>query len=968
MKLATISKYLLIIWVSMFLTSNMSFAQNKEPFIITSPQITSQIVLDNEEAPVVHTAAAIFAQDVFSVSGQLPEIVHNSVAKYQIKAGTFGVNSSFDLESRESGIDVDVLKSKWEGYCIKGNVDAGNGNKTLYVVGSNPRGTAYGLLEISRMIGVSPWVWWADVSPEKKEILELPEDFFVEGAPKVKYRGIFLNDEDWGLQPWAAKTFEPDIRDIGPKTYEKIFQLLLRLRANAIWPAMHPSTKAFYTIPGNKEMAAKYQVFVGTSHAEPMLRNNVGEWNKNRYGEYNYATNRDAVKQYWKERIDELDEEDRYIVTLGMRGIHDSGMQGNFSKEERVEMLETIISDQREMLKNTLKKDVMDIPQAFVPYKEVLEVYSDGAKVPDDVTLVWPDDNHGYIRQLSNADERKRSGGAGVYYHISYWGRPHDYLWLESVPVSLIWEEMNKAYQSDAKDIWIVNVGDIKPNEIGMDFFLEMAWNPDQFSPENLSSYYTRFAARQFGDAYAEEIGEILTDYFQLGFSRKPEHMGWTGVYPNTPIQDPEFSLLNNGDEVQQRIDAYNKLEEQVEVLQKELPEYLKDAFYQLVAYKVLGASNMNKKLLYAYKSRVYTQQGRVSANLYAEKAKEAYGQIQEITTRYNRQNNGKWMHMMDYNPRELPVFDMPEVGRFKPTQKTAGGIIPEGISQPIEPEDTKVSLPTFLSSTDRQYFIDVFNAGHEPLKWMAQAKDPWVQISSTSGKTSTDERIWVSMDWSLIPVGRRETSSIKLKVGKAVYNVQVEAQKPDLQDGQQLFVEDNGVISIEAEHFNKAQNDEDNQWKLIQGLGRQNDAVGTFPITASPFEVFNERAPSLSYEFFTMSSGEVNLRFYCLPSQPINSDYKLRFAVSIDDGKPIVVDASLKEVMDEHNEEWSMNVLKAANIAETKVIIPQTGRHRLKITMIDPGVVFDKIEMVMNKEGEKVDSYFGSKEIPGVE
>jgi len=934
----------------------LSCQGNQKSALFKKDGITT-LHVDQSESELVHSALAMLQEDVKAIFNAKLEVTSKEPEDANVIAGTIGKSQLIAEMAGDGIIDLSQIKDQWEAYMIK-NVEW-KGQRVLLIAGSDSRGTAYGLLKLSRMIGVSPWVWWADVRPAKQDTFTIPEDLVIRDAPKVKFRGIFLNDEDWGLQPWAAKTFEPETGDIGPKTYEKIFQLLLRLRANTIWPAMHPCTKAFYTIPGNKEMAAKYQIFVGTSHAEPMLRNNVGEWDHERFGEYNYATNSDVVKKYWRDRIEELSPEDKYIVTLGMRGIHDSGMQGDFTKQEKVELLETIIGDQREMLKTVLEKDITDIPQAFVPYKEVLEIYRDGARVPEDVTLIWPDDNHAYIRQLSNAEERKRSGGAGVYYHISYWGRPHDLLWLESVPISLIWEEMNKAYHTNAKDIWIANVGDIKPIEVGMNFFLEMAWNPDQFLPDNLSSYYTRFAAEQFGDTYAKEIGEILAKYFQLNFSRKPEHMGWSSVYPNTPIQDPELSLFSNGDEAQQRIDAYNKLEERVEKLQRKLPERLQDAFFQLVAYKVLGAANMNKKILYAYKSRVYAQQGRVSADVYAEKSKEAYEQIKEITNRYNHQNGGKWMNMMTYNPRDLPVFGMPEVGHFEHTQNKAGGIVPEGSLQPAKP-GKKASLPAFLSSTDRQYFIDVFNAGSEPIKWAAKAKDSWIKISSTSGEISGEERVWVSVDWTQIQDGRVEASFISFSVGNSVFDVQVKAQKSDLQNGQQLFVEDNGVIAIEAEHFAKAQNTKNNEWKLIQGLGRQNDAMGTFPVTASPLEVSVKQVPSLTYEFVTSSAGEANLRFYCLPSQPINGDYKLRFAVSIDDEEPTVVDASLKEVMNENNKEWQTNVLRAVNITVTKTNIPQAGRHQLKIAMIDPGIVLDKIEIVSSEKGH---TYFGSAE-----
>ncbi len=926
--------------------------------VLFKKEESGEIFIDHGEAEVVKAALSMLQKDLKSVFDAALDINSKEPRHAKVIVGTVG-NSEVISELEEKGlVDLSTVRGQWEAYLIK-NINW-QGEEVLVIAGSDSRGTAYGVLELSRIIGVSPWVWWADVVPEQQDVFEIPENLFITDAPKVKFRGVFLNDEDWGLQPWAAKTFEPETGDIGPKTYEKIFQLLLRMKANTIWPAMHPSTKAFYTIPGNQAMAAKYQIHIGTSHAEPMLRNNVDEWDHKRYGEYNYASNKEMVKQYWQDRVSELKEDDRYIVTLGMRGIHDSGMQGDFTTEERVKMLENIIGDQRKMLKNTLNKDITDIPQAFVPYKEVLEIYSEGAKVPEDVTLVWPDDNHGYIRQLSNKAERMRSGGAGVYYHISYWGRPHDFLWLESVPVSLIWEEMNKAYHTNAKDIWIVNVGDIKPNEIGLSFFLEMAWNPSQFSPESLNTYYTHFAIEQFGETHGHEIGEILSHYFQLGFSRKPEHMGWTSVYPNTDIQDPELSMFNNGDEVQQRLDAYIQLEQQVEALQNKIPENLKDAFYQLVGYKVLGAANMNKKLLYAYKSRVYAGQGRNSANIYAKKSKQAFEKIKEITESYNQLNGGKWSYMMTDNPRKLPVYGMPETGaELNHSEKIGGGIIPEGFTEAVKP-DTEVALPGFVSSTDREYFIDIFSSGQEAISWTALSNDPWIQISAQEGKTTTEDRIWVSVDWSLFPKNQHRTSFIELDLSGDTYKVQVNAKQLDITGNQAIFVEDNGTVSIEAEHFSGLQNITGAEWKIIQGLGRQNDAVGTFPVSAIPLPIEKKQVPTLSYQFISPSSGKVKLRVHCLPSQPINEDYGLRFLVSIDGADPILMDASLKEAMDEHNGEWKTNVLRAVNFVETEISLPNTGMHTLEITMVDPGVVIDKMEIIINDEPV---TYFGARE-----
>lgn len=945
------------------LTKNSAgtFPAKGDSFLIVSSGENAQIILNKNEEDLVHVAGRMFADDIQRVSGQLPELTISGNSNYQIKVGTIGLDKNFDRECQQAGIDVEKLKKQWEAYRIK--IVISPVENILLVAGSNSRGTAYGLMELSRMIGVSPWVWWADVQPEKHKIISLPNDLDLTDAPKVKFRGIFLNDEDWGLQPWAAKNFEPETGDIGSKTYEKIFELLLRLKANTIWPAMHPCTQAFYTIPGNKEMAAKYQIFIGTSHAEPMLRNNVDEWNTKLFGKYNYSVNSDNIKNYWQKRIEELSSEDKYIVTLGMRGIHDSGMQGNYTPGQKVNLLETIISDQREMLENVLKKDIGDIPQTFVPYKEVLEIYKEGAQVPDDVTLIWPDDNHGYIRQLSDIDERKRAGGAGVYYHISYWGRPHDFLWLESVPVSLIWEEMHKAYQTNARNIWIVNVGDIKPIEVGMNFFLEMAWNPDRFSPESLDAYYTCFAESQFGNQYAGEIGEILKKYFQLGFSRKPEHMGWNGVYPNVPIQDPELSLFQNGDEVQQRIDAYDSLEKQAEKLYKEMPDRLKDAFYELVVYKVIGASSMNKKILYAYKSRVYAGQERTSANLYARKAKTAFEKIKQSTAFYNDSLAGeKWQHMMTYNPRRLPVFDMPKTGNYKPDQHNKGEILPEGYSS-VSGDSKIYALPTFNSLTGRSYFVDVFNSGIQPLKWQAETSDDWVVVSKNSGQTNTEERIWVTVDWTKLASKDTVRSKVLFKLNNLEYAVNISAVKPGwtVPDGN-FFIEDNGVVSIEAEHFSKQKNQsEAGNWTLLESLGRTSDAMGTFPVTAKTFPLTAlNAAPALSYDFYSLSTGSADLHFYCIPALPLNDDYQLRFAVTIDDGEPLVVNAALKDEMDENNREWKNNVLNTVTIRKIQTLITEKGRHTLQVKMMDPGVVLDKITISFAEPGP---SYFGMPE-----
>lgn len=631
----------------------LSYSQDKNPvdFSIVDANQTASIYIDKNTDGLIVWAVHDLADDIKEITGKRPEIIPtDSFSKKGIYIGEVSSNLfQFQKRSKE-------LAHQWEKFSIQKE------KNNLVVTGSDVRGTVYAIFEIAEQLGISPWKWWADVHPIKKDkaILQLPRKGIISG-PSVQYRGIFLNDEDWALQPWAAKTFEPETGDIGPKTYEKIFQLLLRLKANTIWPAMHPSTKGFFTLQGNKEMAQKYHIVIGSSHAEPMLRNNVDEWKPKVYGEYNYFTNKTKVDKYWQDRLDELKPaQNETIMTLGMRGVHDSKMEGAKDLAASIEMVEKIIVNQREMLSNTFKKPLSAIPQAFVPYKEVLELYDNGLKVPDDITLVWPDDNYGYIRRLSNEEEQKRTGGSGVYYHISYWGRPHDYLWLSTTQPGLIWYEMNKAYENGAKKMWIVNVGDIKPAEYDTELFLDLAWNINSIKSDGLKQYSKDWASREFSPKISSEVSEVFEEYYRLAFLRKPEYMGWSQTEPTTPVKLSDFSE----EEIWNRIKAYEKLIEKVDKLSDLIPPERKEAWFQLVIYPVKGAAYMNHKFLYWNLEAITSDEHQKGK--YHVLASQAYQKIEELTNYYNTKlSNGRWNHMMSMHPRDLPVFDAVKKNTF---------------------------------------------------------------------------------------------------------------------------------------------------------------------------------------------------------------------------------------------------------------------------------------------------------------
>lgn len=600
-----------------------------------------RVVISSREKAVVHTALAIFCDDYKNVFGG--NVL--TTEKGQIFIGTLGNGS--EAEKQVPATDCMELKKHPEGFVLHVLHDK------LYILGADKRGTAYGILELSRRMGVSPWEWWADVAVSHRDSLSFPNGERIVDYPSVRHRGIFINDEDWGLTPWSYKTYEPsEVKgQIGPKTHARIFELLLRLRANTFWPAMHACSVAFYCTPGNREMADRYGISIGTSHCEPMARNTNAEWKLSGNGEYDYVHNRDNVLKFWEERVKETAGADN-IYTLGIRGVHDGKMEGAKTVSEMKTALTGVLKDQRDMIARYIAKDVTTVPQVFIPYKEVLDVYNAGLTVPEDVSLMWCDDNYGYLTHFPDSAERARRGGNGIYYHISYWGRPHDYLWLASTHPALLYSQMKLAYDKGAKDMWIVNVGDIKPAEYLTELFMDMAWNIRSIAPSagGLNLHLKNWLSREFGSSYGDELLPVMNEYYRLAYIHKPEFMGNT----RTEETNPAFKIISDipgwsEADIRQRIAEYDRIENKVIALSHTIPDTKKAAWMELIEYPVRGASQMNKKMLYAQLARHAKAPWELSNN--------AFDSIVALTNRYNKLKNGKWNNMMDCAPRGLSVF-----------------------------------------------------------------------------------------------------------------------------------------------------------------------------------------------------------------------------------------------------------------------------------------------------------------------
>lgn len=935
----------------------------------------ARLYFDAQDFEVVKKAADLFSNDVRLVTGQaiLVGAIENKLASNSIIVGTLGHNELIDKLVAKHKLDVKSLENRWESYLIEvvRNPLPGVG-KALVVVGSDRRGTAYGLFTISEAIGVSPWYWWADAPVAKRQELNLKVDKVVSKEPTVKYRGIFINDEDWGLLRWAKRTFEKERGNIGPKTYAKVCELLLRLKANYLCPAMHEASTAFNKIPENKLVADSFAIVMGSVHCEPLLFNNASEWDKKTMGEWDYVNNKETLNKVLKQRVTENSPYEN-VYTLALRGLHDKAMGGSNDMKERVKMLGKALMDQRQLLVDVIRKPANEIPQAFTPYKEVLDVYSAGLDLPEDVTIIWPDDNYGYMKRLSSPREQKRSGRAGVYYHVSYLGKPHDYLWMGTTPPALMYEELRKAYDTTADRIWLLNVGDIKSCEFSMDLFLAMAYDIDSFNYDNISLYQARWLSDMFGKEYYEDFVDITNTFYHQSFSRKPEFMGWgyqwtTNRHGKERNTDTDFSFTNYR-EAELRLAAYDRIGTKVEHILKELPEEQKAGFYQLLYYPVKGCELLNKMVLNGQKNRWYALQQRAAANVLKDRVKVYSDSLQTITEGYNSLLGGKWNHIMTTRQGfAASYFELPKMETVVLSDVSSLGIWAEG-EDVLKGMSSFHMLPMYNTYFRQSHFFDIFNKGTNSIKWNIKVSEDWIQINQKKGNTATEDRIWVSVDWTKVPVGDRISGIIEVTAdGVQKENVYVSVfnpSSPSLAEMDTLFVEHNGCVSINAVDYHRKVENDDIKIITIPNLGFENASVQLGNPIAPMQRTGSSIVPRVEYDFYTFEQGSVDVYTYVLPTFTLSADkdyagheatnIETRYGVCIDDGP--VMNPSTSSF--EYAQIWYESALKNCRINKTTLHINKPGKHTVKVLCGDAGTVLQKV--VLDFGGMKR-SYLGPR------
>ncbi len=932
-------------------------------FQLAKDGVSAKILVDSADWAGVIRAAKDLGDDVGKVTGKASEVVtteiytENKIEKGSVVVGTIGKSKLIDGLIADRKIDVSKIKGQWESFLIQ-TVDG-----SLVVAGSDKRGTIFGIYDISEKIGVSPWYWWADVPAKKHDSLFIVPGAFVQGPPKVKYRGIFINDEEPAFGPWARAQFG----GINSKMYVHMFELILRLKGNYLWPAMWG--KAFNEDdPENPRLADEYGIVMGTSHHEPMMRNQE-EWtkrNRNRQlGAWNYNTNKENLYNFWKEGITRNAKYDN-LVTIGMRGDGDEPMGGRGSKmEDNIKILTDVIKDQRTLIEEAYGKPASEVPQMWAIYKEVQDYYDSGMRVPDDVIILWCDDNWGNVRRLPTPEERKRSGGAGMYYHVDYVGGPHSYRWLNVSPVPKLWEQLNLTYRWGADKLWILNTGDLKPMEIPIDFVLKFAYDPDAIPQDKIGEYTVNWAKEQFGDEYAEEIADIVSKYAKYNAWRKPE------------ILDANTYSVVNDREADGVVEAWLKLVDRAEALKAKMPKEYQDAYFQLVYHPVKASAQVAELQVDAGKNRLYAQQGRASANEFAHFARQLFEEDKKLGDVYNKEiAGGKWIHMMDQphigtsqNGWDTPNSNqMPRLTELNVPDVSEIGVAVENNNQ-AWPATEDLMLPTFDSWNPVKHVFEVFRRGKQEAKFTVKTTEPWIKVDVTEDVASViDVPVNVEIDWAKAQNG---TNAGYIEVtgpnGTAKIRVAaVKADAPAAKNGEKtVWGALAGPISIPAGQPAKVNAVGDVTWKLIPDYGRADGGMCIFPVTADSITDYT-KAPSMEYPIYISEPGKYDITLYTSPTLNFVPDRGLRVSVGIDDAKPNTIDAygnvqrgNYRQTFESGGTNWDQNVKENIRRMRTQLDVENVGTHTLKIYMVDPAVVVEKI--VISK-GNLPQTYFGPK------
>ncbi|MGX7829523.1 glycosyl hydrolase 115 family protein [Actinokineospora sp. 24-640] len=983
-------------------------------FPLVSRGEAAPILVEDGDHPGVRRVVNDLRDDIERVTGEAPAVNPPGTPREVVLVGTLGRSARIDQLVRGGKLDVRGVEGKWE-TSLQQVVDnpMPGVRRALVIAGSDQRGTVFGVYDVSRAMGVSPWYWWDDVTPQPRRELHVLPGRHTQGTPAVKYRGFFINDENPALGRWAPRTFGPGHAPGHPngfnsQFYAKVFETMLRLKANYLWPAVWGRAFA-EDDPANHRTATEYGVVMGTSHEAPMMRG-IEEWNRHAVaavrdangevvtpgrdpyggtGEWSFRRNRAAIEAYWTEGVRRMVDQDfEGVVTLGMRGNGDVSLPDG----DGIELMQEIIRTQRAILDRETEGDITGVPQVQTLYKEVQRYWDKGLRPPDDVTVVFCDDNWGNMRKLPEDDLPERAGGYGMYYHFDYVGGGRNYKWVDTTLLPNLWDQLNQTYQSGVDRLWVVNVGDMKNQELPLQFFLDYAWNPERWPLHRLDEWERRYAAENFGSALAGPIAEVLREYGKLQSRRKPELLNRRiTVDPAKDVATDSSAVVYDDRATPFSITAYREIElvtdewqalsRRAEHIATKVPARLRDAYYQLVLYQVKAGANLYELREANFTNLLYAGQGRAATNDLADIAEARFADDQAMSDYYNHTlAGGKWEGFQTqpkigygdvarYGPNApwqqperdheaLPDEIYPAVQRVDLPDRAEMGVGIDGTDQWWPHAAGDAVLPAFSPhQSQAPQYIEVFNRGTIPFGYRVEAPS-WLKVDRPHGTVDTQVRATLTVDWKRAPRGK---TTVPITVRGNGAEVTVQAVVDNTKVNARGFVEANGYVSMEAEHYSRAVNANGVRWVRIEDIGRTGAGMEPFPVRADR-QTPGGGSPRLEYEMTLTTAGPVRVLAYLSPRNNVFDTDGLKYAVSVDGQAPQTVNITTATGANDTtmNKQWERNTSDNVNLTATTHVIDRPGRHVLKFWMVDPTVVVQKI--VVDTGGVRP-SYLGPPE-----
>lgn len=939
----------------------------------------------------VRQIAGKVTQDVEKVSGARPDIIAlpQEGSRRIVLCATLGRSPLLDSLIKEGRINVDAIAGKWEVYLTKLVKEPFEGvEEALVICGSDKRGTIYGMFALSEYIGVSPLCFWGDVEPLKRKTIEVGKNFeTVSKEPSVKYRGFFINDEWPCFGRWASERFG----GINAEAYDCVFEFLLRLKGNYLWPAMWTSC---FPLDGpgslNEELADLYGVVIGFSHHEPCLRAG-GEYDKVKgegsvYGNaWNFYTNREGITRFW---ADGLKRSGKYenMITMGIRGEWDSAMLGDeASLKQNIDLLKDVITVQKELIKEYVNENVAEVPQLLALYKEVEPFFYGDADTQglkdweglNHITCMLCEDNYGFMRSLPTpellAQMKAKDCGFGMYYHLDYHGAPVSYEWLPSTPLSKVWEQMCMAYDYGVRDVWIVNVGDLKGNEVALQYFLTLAYDYDTWgssAPNSWKEYLTRWFDKTFPEVEPQvkvQMKQVLVRFMAMNGRRRPEALNAEVFHPCHYLEADR--MLKQAAWLEQENEAvYAKLS-------KAGREAEKEAYYSMIYYPAKASVNLLKMQLYAGKNAHYAKQGRCIANDFADKIAQCIAEDRRIAEEFAAFKNGKWKGMeleahigfTSWNeddcryPLRILVepYGEPRLSVSRKDSEQAFTRVFGGAR--------KITVDDFLYEGNEVVVLELANSGVGEVNYEITGSAPWLNVTPCKGSIKTMQEVRLVCDRERLPLEAqmvrltiRSSQSALIVENKADVEVEVWANRVSPRNGSDTFLQNRGVIAIEADHFCRRNDTAKGSFVKLEDYGRSGQGMKVFPVTARFAE--GEELPSLTYRFLAWEPGEYQVEVWTTPTNPVQSGEAMCFMLETA-GSSQIVEAVPKDFVagDWRDSKWSKGVVNQIRVVRTGVVFSE-GVQELTIGALEPGLVLERI-LIYRTGQEPKPSYMGPKE-----